>query len=216
MSGGVEASLLALEHCAFGSGSGEIPSGFLVLLDVARAFPTLDHMWIFSVLCASGAPLWLQDAVKALYSHQRNRFRVGRGLGPWHYVFRGIRQGDPMSALLFVFCMDPILRMTHAKRPPGNWLGAFADDVALILKHGDVIDIEWLALLEHLLWQEAALCISFEKTKILPLQAVGHAEFCLLLQEVLPHARGTSMVCGSRYWGSGWGLKVPSEHGKPL
>ena len=155
----------------------------------------------FSVLSASGAPRWLMGAVRALYVGQRSRFRVGKGLGPWHIISRGVRQGDPLSALLFVFCLDPILRMTYAKRPPENWVGAFADDVALILRRGDRDDVDWLALIESLLWNAAALCINYDKTRLLPLQPGGHSEFMSLIGDILPHARDVTMTSGSRYLG---------------
>ena len=72
------------------------------------------------MLEAPGPPNWQKAWLKALHSAHLNRFGDGKGVGPWRMVFRAIRQGDLLSVLLLAFCLDPLLTMSQANRPPSN------------------------------------------------------------------------------------------------
>ena len=55
-----------------------------------------------------------------------------------HMVFsRGVRRADPLSILMFVFCLGPFLRISYDKFPTMNWVETFADYLALILQRAN-------------------------------------------------------------------------------
>ena len=44
----------------------------------------------------------------------------------------GVKQGCPLSALLFVIAVDHFLRALHTRIGPGGLVRAYADDVAVV------------------------------------------------------------------------------------
>ena len=95
--GGIEAAPFALGLAVFGGedDAASIPPGCLLLLDIARAFPTLRHSWILDMMQASACPAWLVQAVRAQLAGQRARFKLKHVVGRWHPILQGVRQGDP-------------------------------------------------------------------------------------------------------------------------
>jgi len=83
-----------------------------------------------------GLPDHALSFIESLYHHNTCdiSFKGGRydGFG----MFCGVRQGCPLSPLLFAACIDVLLRMLQ-KRVPGGSFRAFADDIGSVLKSWD-------------------------------------------------------------------------------
>ena len=62
---GLSSALYELELQVFTSGSGA-----LLLLDIAKAFPTIKQSWLPKALASTGAPRWLIACITSLYSRQ--------------------------------------------------------------------------------------------------------------------------------------------------
>ena len=67
---GLTSALLALETQVFTS-----CEGALLLLDLAKAFPTIKQQWLLKAVAATGAPAWLVTSLRSLYARQRARFK---------------------------------------------------------------------------------------------------------------------------------------------
>ena len=84
-------------------------SKFLLLIDFSAAFSSVSHLYLWRLMSSIGLDSRFINAVKALFvdiTHQylfRNRFM------PHVDVHSGIKQGDPISPLLFLYCIDPII-----------------------------------------------------------------------------------------------------------
>jgi hypothetical protein len=110
----------------------------IAFIDVAKAFDSVSHHSMLSAAKRLGVPSRLLDYVQSLYKGSVTQLKVGGVLGQTIRVGRGVRQGDPLSALLFNYVMDLALSSLDPKL--GVRLGqgvsvnhlAFADDVALI------------------------------------------------------------------------------------
>ena len=84
-------------------------SRILFLLDTAKAFDSIDHDWVLHVLERTGFPLWLRNFVKgSLHSVKVSPF-FGGELADWIDILRGVKQGCPLSPLLFIIAYDPLL-----------------------------------------------------------------------------------------------------------
>ena len=87
----------------------EIPA--VALYDYSNAFPTLAHEWIFLVLRALGIPGPIRRVIYSLYS---NITAFSSGADDDSFLFHvlgGVRTGCPLSSILFVLCVNPILHL---------------------------------------------------------------------------------------------------------
>ena len=102
---------------------------FLFLLDTAKAFDSLDHRWIFFVLEKLSFPKWFTFFVRACLQNVCVSPFFGKDTGVWIDIERGVKQGCPLSPLLFVICYDPLLFLLRQQKDISFY--AFADDLCL-------------------------------------------------------------------------------------
>ncbi|KAH9245216.1 hypothetical protein BASA81_017312 [Batrachochytrium salamandrivorans] len=110
----------------------------IAFIDISKAFDTVPiHALLFKLRCI-GIPTITMNFLSALYSTSNARIRSGSLLSDPFPVQRGVRQGYPLSGLLFnVFINDvldgvaPILvpGLSQEHHPRGLM---FADDIAII------------------------------------------------------------------------------------
>ncbi|MFM7985220.1 MAG: reverse transcriptase domain-containing protein, partial [Candidatus Fonsibacter sp.] len=83
----------------------------LILFDFKAAFPSVHHDFMWSVLEALAIPQKWRRMIALFY---RNNFqKVGRGEGLGFLAEVGIRQGCPLSPLIFAVIADVLLRTLH-------------------------------------------------------------------------------------------------------
>ncbi|XP_035229972.1 uncharacterized protein LOC118201921 [Stegodyphus dumicola] len=99
-------------------------------MDIADAFGSVPHSAISDTLEYIGAGNHFCSIIKDMYENVSTEFVSNDGTTPPIPVRSGILQGDPLSGVLFVTTMDPILWNT-ASSDSGAIL-AYADDVALL------------------------------------------------------------------------------------
>ena len=101
---------------------------YLFLLDTAKAFDSIDHRWINYILRRAGFPSWLLNFVSAALSNVVVSPYFGRNTSVWIDIERGVKQGCPLSPLLFLIAYDPLLHFLRIRT--NNSYYAFADDLA--------------------------------------------------------------------------------------
>jgi len=119
-------------------------NGFIVGLDQAKAYDRVDQKWLLSVLRAMGIPQPLINDIRDILPTCRSRVRVNSGLSEPFFLRRGVRQGDPLSCLLFNFSIEPLaMRLRVAIQgisvlglPPAKIM-LYADDTNLFLSPAD-------------------------------------------------------------------------------
>lgn len=102
---------------------------YILLIDIKRAFDTLSHNFIHAVLETIGLAPWARLVVKALLHVVRVFPVLAIATNHAIRIRRGVKQGCPLSPLLFVLCFECLLAglaKLHRLRPY-----AFADDLAL-------------------------------------------------------------------------------------
>ena len=99
-----------------------------------RAFDTIAHKFIHTCLKEMGMGEWLCNVVKGLLHHVLV-FPVFRVPTKHHIrIHKGVKQGCPLSPLLFIICFDLLLRaLTDLECPTYERFG-FADDLAIALR----------------------------------------------------------------------------------
>ena len=110
----------------------------LAFLDVAKAFDCVSHDSIARALRRLGVPSPLVQYIRMMYANISTVLRVGGRRSDPIRCGRGVRQGDPLSAILFNCVMDEVLAALNPAI--GYFVSkdlvvrcmAFADDLVLI------------------------------------------------------------------------------------
>ena len=141
--------------------------GGLVLVDLAAAFPSLGHDYLFRILEHQGVPDQFITAIRAFYVNNLNFISLDGATSPAFVAQSGVRQGCPMSPVLFALALDPFLDYVSRRLPENTLVRAYADDMAFILH--DLSDITSLADAFQVLGKASALHVNIGKTVCVPL-----------------------------------------------
>jgi len=109
----------------------------VVFLDMAKAFDTVSHGHINSALRRLKVPEVIIGAVMNTYAGATTYFELATGKTYPITIKRGVKQGDPMSPLLFNIATDPLMcklnELPGVQSPVGHMSAlAYADDIALV------------------------------------------------------------------------------------
>ena len=170
-------------------------NGFLVSLDQAKAYDRVDQSWLLHVLRRMGVDSDLCNTISDLVSGCHSCMRINGGYSTSFSLRQGVRQGDPLSCLLYNFSIEPLAMRLRATLQGFSLLGLppvklmfYADDLNLFL-----CTWEPIAPIRQCL-DDASFAIgslfNHEKTDIKPLGRPAFKEACFALQtmngEALP------------------------------
>jgi hypothetical protein len=105
-----------------------------ILFDFEAAFPSVDHDFIMDVLVSRGWPTWLVNIIRLLYWNNCCCLSLGGVYVEGFSISAGVRQGCPLSPLVFAFISDVLLRKL-ARHVPNALIRAYADDIAIVLRN---------------------------------------------------------------------------------
>lgn len=112
-------------------------NAFILFLDFYKAFDTVEHQFILQSLTKFGFGNFFYSAIKTLYTNGNSSIRLSGGTSQRFNLSRGIRQGCPASAYLFLIVAQ--LLSYHIKANTVEGISLFdkklADDTTLFLKN---------------------------------------------------------------------------------
>ncbi len=120
--------------------------GILLLLDFEKAFDTLDWKFIEKCLIKMGFKEGILRWIKIIYKNPKAFLKINGFLSETINIQRGIRQGCPLSCLLFIICTEFLSLLFHqndklegfqieTKNGKRNViLSQYADDTCLFVK----------------------------------------------------------------------------------
>lgn len=131
----------------------------LLKLDISKAFDTVDWVFMLRVLEAMGFGRRWRDWIASLTSSASTRILLNGEPGRTIHNARGVRQGDPLSPMLFILMMEVLHPLISKAAHEGilslpaspaihHQCSVYADDVMLFLapKVRDVVAIRELLL----------------------------------------------------------------------
>ena len=111
---------------------------FVCLLDVSKAFDSVPHDSIKRALRKVGCPKEMIELIGEQYTDISTTIAYGTDSSPTIKINRGVKQGDPMSSILFNLVIDELFEIIGDRfgyEIPGVGsvnARAFADDIALM------------------------------------------------------------------------------------
>ena len=120
--------------------------GLLVSLDAKKAFDSVEHSFIEKCLTKFGLGNFV-PIFKILYSELKSDIIINGRITDGFCIRRGVKQGDALSCILFIMCMEPLLRNIEenqlinelSSNKYGNLpkVYAYADDVSSIIVNSE-------------------------------------------------------------------------------
>jgi len=150
-------------------------NGAMIFLDFEKAFDSVQWPWIIDSLNARGFPPSFVNIIRMLYNQPRACVIVNGFRAHPFIVGRGVRQGCPLSPLLFALILEPLLdairnhpnfkglSIPHCTRAAK--LSCFADDSTALIS--DVNDFDVLYQILDIFADASGLRLN--KTKVMGL-----------------------------------------------
>ena len=158
--------------------------GAIVALDQEKAYDKIRHDYLWKCLDAFKLPGLFINTVKSLYANAYTQVAINGVMSTPFRVTRGVRQGDPLSCLLFDLAIEPLACMIRNSEDlrglsiPGIErriiVNLFADDTTVYLSSVDRFDS-----LESVLsgWCKASGAkFNIDKTEIIPIGTEPHRQ----------------------------------------
>ena len=155
----------------------------LLKLDIKKAFDSVRWDYLMELLQHLGFPSTFRDWVSALLSTSSSRVLLNGIAGAPIKHGRGLRQGDPLSPLLFVLAIDPlhhILRKATEQghlheiggRAPTIRTSLYVDDAAIFVAPKKE-DIDFLASTLDQFGMVTGLVTNCNKSQVAPIRCDG-------------------------------------------
>ncbi|KAL1938790.1 hypothetical protein VTO73DRAFT_11170 [Trametes versicolor] len=170
-------------------------NGAILALDQEKAYDRVDHVYLWATLEHMNFPANFINTVKNLYERAMSCVMVNGVKSAPFLIRRGVRQGDPMSCLLFDFAIEPLacaLRRSTLRglMIPGDTdrliATLFADDTTVFLGEGDDYAD---AIAPTTVWCRASRArFNLEKTEVIPVGSVEYRASVLATRKLNPGA----------------------------
>ena len=173
--------------------------GMAFFFDFAAAFPSIEHDFFQQFFRRLGWPQWLVNIIGIFYQDNFCSICLAGARYVGFSISRGIRQGCPLSPLLFAMATDLMLRRLQ-RRFPTACSRAWADDLATVLPDADV---HFRALQDFFLdfGRVAGLHLNICKTVLVPLFRFDETDVRALVSSGAPDWGGVRIASSAKYLG---------------
>ncbi|MCO5577736.1 hypothetical protein L7F22_031568 [Adiantum nelumboides] len=186
-------AMIAIEYAKYSS-----QDVVVLQVGIAKAFDSVRWDFISQIMSRLGfGPKWI-NLIYWMYSEATSRAIIADGLSDPRELGRSVRQGCPLSALLYAISTHPLLLyvdkmvdtgLLHGVQIPGSppfLPQAYADD-SFFMPKNDRADLQTLMKILSDFGLAAGLHINFKKSILLPLNSCDWHSILWLGQLLSPH-----------------------------
>lgn len=145
----------------------------LISMDQEKAFDRVEHAYLWRTLEGFGFSSGLIAKIQALYGDIESVLKINGGLSAPFKVQRGIRQGCPLSGMLYSLAIEPLLHQLRTGLSGFNVpssdsifkLSAYADDLIIAVKNQS--DINFLTETVRDFSEISSAKVNWEKSEAL-------------------------------------------------
>ena len=151
-------------------------NGAVISLDTKKAFDFVDHRYIRRCLKAFGLERFI-PIFNVLYKQLRSEIILNGKVVNGFQILRGVKQGDALSCIIFIMCMEPLLRNIKENRAiepivsdclriniPNVY--GFADDITALTKNKETC-VQGIFTEYESFTKASGLVLNADKTEIL-------------------------------------------------
>ena len=110
--------------------------GYMITMDIEKAFDSMDHVFLLKVIEKFGFGKKFIDWIRIIIKNQESCVMNGGNSTGYFILERGARQGDPISAYLFIMVLEVFFHMIRTNRDINGikifdhifQISAYADD----------------------------------------------------------------------------------------
>ena len=142
-------------------------------LDQKKAFDNIDHEYLFCTMKAMGIGDFFISCTKLLYNDAEGLVKVCGSLTAPFAFNKGIRQGCPLSGILYSIAIEPFLHLlrqrlnTHSLKLPCSdtycSVSAYADDISIFVTADNAFSI--ISDVYDIFKKSSAACLNYNKSK---------------------------------------------------
>lgn len=183
-------------------------------LDIAKAFGSVRWDFLFEVLQHFGfGPKW-RSWVSSLLASSSSTVMLNESRGKWSKHYTGLRQGDPLSPMLFILVMEPLQRLFQIAtsegllsprhtRVAGLRVSLYVDDAAVFVKPNKE-EVGVVAQILDIFRQASGLIINRAKCAVYPIRCEN-----VDLTEVITEFQCQTLSFACKYLGLPLHFKQP-------
>lgn len=128
-----EATCVIRDHIAISKQEGV--GGIVIAFDLSNAFDRVNHSYLLSSMSRMRFNTRFVDLMTNLSRRQKSQLLINGHITQNFRIKRSVRQGDPLSMLLFVLYIQPLLdNLAEICNAPGECVIAYADDITIIIR----------------------------------------------------------------------------------
>uniref|UniRef100_A0AAV1UCY8 Reverse transcriptase domain-containing protein n=1 Tax=Peronospora matthiolae TaxID=2874970 RepID=A0AAV1UCY8_9STRA len=172
--------------------TGRNDEAYAMFLDFEKAFDRVIWDYMFRLLERMGFGTTFTRWIRLLYTDPRAHLMINQNIQPALFPTRGVKQGDPLSFLLFILTIEPLGNLLRKHEGYGVCLNAehtatgtfFADDSTLLSSSIANLQDQLLLVQDYCLGSGAKL--NLQKSVLL---ALNRNHTCPLLPAMRVHSR---------------------------
>jgi hypothetical protein len=157
----------------------KVPAIF-IKLDISKAFDTVNWSYLLDIMSYLGFSRRWRDWISALWATSSSTFLLNGDPGKRIHHCRGVRQGDPLSPMLFLLAMEPLHMLFHHAQSSGTLsflhqncanfrMSLYADDAAVFI-HPTARDLATTKHILQIFGDASGLITNLDKTNFYPIR----------------------------------------------